>query len=147
MEVLERLALLATVVWTGTAGDGLWFDAANWYAGTDSHGQPIEQVPGPGDTAEIGANLGTIDVDGIASVGSLTCGSGTTISITSDQVTTAYSLNVATELTLNGTLSLDYGGELIASGSETILGADKSHSGRMSSRTSITMFSTMSSKR
>ncbi len=122
MEYLEGRALRATVTWTGAAGDGLWFDAANWDAGKNSQGQIIHQVPGANDAATIGEDAGIITVNGNADVDSLSSGSGTTISITSNPSINIDSLTVAGGITNDGIISLDDGGELNASGTQAILG-------------------------
>ena len=124
LEALEPRALLATVTWTGAAGDGLWDNPLNWTEQTTNG--PVNVMPGPGDDAEIGSNAGTIGISpddyGTADVNSLTCGAGSTIDVDGIDGLTIATLTVASGITLDGTIFIDEGCELIASGTETIAG-------------------------
>ena len=93
---------LATLSWTGAAGNNLWQDPLNWTGGV---------LPGATDAAIIGAGFSIILSSGTHTIASLQTDSQIT--------TTGGSLTIAGTATINNTLSVS-GGLLTANGTTSI---------------------------
>jgi hypothetical protein len=117
LEALEERWLLATISWTGAAGDGLWSTADNW---TDPNGNHL--VPGSQDDVVFNGGATASTVDSAVTVGSLTIqGWGGTLNV-NGSLSVAGDLNVPSAepkpaavfrngpLTVAGNVNLQAGG-------------------------------------
>jgi len=101
-ESIVPIEPLATLSWTGAAGNNLWQDPLNWTGGV---------LPGATDAAIIGAGFSIILSSGTHTIASLQTDSQIT--------TTGGSLTIAGTATINNTLSVS-GGLLTANGTTSI---------------------------
>ena len=111
-ERMEDRTLLATMIWTNSAG-GDWDLASNWVNAANSSD---EHVPTASDIAEINMSGVTVkhDTSAVDSVGSLTLVSGASLDVSDG------SLSIASASTIDGNLSVTGGATVGVGGAFTL---------------------------
>jgi len=139
---MENRTLLATMIWTNSAG-GDWDVASNW---VNSANPSDQHVPTSSDDAQI--NISGITVTHSSntsdSVDSVTVASGTTLSLSNGRLSIAASSTISGNLTMSGG-TLSPAGSLTVSGATTWTGGTINGGGTVTTQGTLTLGSASAS--